>query len=74
LKERRVTKGLKEEVRAGLEAPKSKGATQNKRCTKWKVICQIDGKRKHLGYFDDHVGAVEVRSSYKSQQTIDNSQ
>jgi hypothetical protein len=62
LKEQEV-RAKKEKAR--LEIPKSKGVTWNKRCTKWEVVGYFDGKRKHLGYFDDHVEAVEVRSSYK---------
>ena len=66
-------KRLKEEVsrakkeKARLEIPKSKGVTWNKRSSKWEVIFCFDGKRRHLGYFDDRVGAVEVHSSYNSQ-------
>jgi hypothetical protein len=53
--------------KAALGISKSKGVTWNKRHSKWEVGFCFDGKRRHLGYFDDHVEAVEVYSSYNSQ-------
>jgi hypothetical protein len=57
----------KEKEKATLEIPKSNGVTWNKRNAKWKVTFCGDGKKRHFGYFDDHVEAVAVYSSYNSQ-------
>jgi hypothetical protein len=46
-----------------LEIPKSKGVNWDKRTSKWEVAFYLDGEKRHLGYYDDHVEAVAVYSS-----------
>jgi hypothetical protein len=52
-----------EREKEALEIPKSKGVNWNKRASKWEVAFYLDGKKGHLGYFDDRVEAVAVYSS-----------
>jgi membrane protein involved in colicin uptake len=55
-----------ENEKAALEITKSKGVFLRKRTSKWEVAFWFDGKKRHLGCFDDHTEAVAVASSYGS--------
>ena len=39
----------------------AKGYSWKKDKQKWKAYITLDGKQKHLGYFDNEVDAIEAR-------------
>ncbi len=49
---------------------KHTGVSWKKDKKKWKSYITIDGKQKHLGYYDDIEGAILARSLFKSDKKI----
>lgn len=45
-----------------------RGVSWNKRDGKWEAACQIDRKKKHLGYFDNEREAAIARDAYAFSQ------
>lgn len=42
----------------GIYSSKYKGVSFRKKSGKWKVTIKIDGKNKHMGYFEDELHAA----------------
>ena len=73
-KDAKATMKAEKQENAALEMqkiPKSWGVGWHKKRGKWNVMCRLDGKKIHGGYFDKHREAVakvqELRSMANSQ-------
>lgn len=47
------------------------GVTWNKAAGKWRVTCMLDGKRRHLGYFDGIDEAARVAREFRAAHGFD---
>ena len=50
---------------------KYKGVCWKKNRNKWQAQIQFDGKKKHLGYFDDEIEAVKIYNKYVKDNNMD---